>query len=75
MVNDTLSMLNSSLTNYAGYIAQSANQQLRQSLQQIRNADEQSQYQYFQMANQKGFYRPAMAASAQEIQQVKSQLS
>ncbi len=74
MVNDMLAMINSSLTNYAGYISQTSNQQLRQSLQQIRNSDEQSQYQLYQIASQKGFYMPAMQANSQEIQQVKSQL-
>lgn len=75
MVNDVLSMVNNSLTTYAGCITETENQQLRQSLQQIRNADEQFQFQLFQIANQKGFYKPAAPATAQEIQQVKSQLS
>jgi len=34
MVNDVLSMINSSLTGYANAIAQTSNQQLRQMLQQ-----------------------------------------
>ncbi|MDR1616959.1 MAG: spore coat protein [Syntrophomonadaceae bacterium] len=75
MINDTLSMVNSSLSTYAGYITETADQQLRQALQQIRNADEQAQFKLFQIANQKGFYKPAAAASPQEIQQVKSQLN
>ena len=75
MVNDVLSMVNSGLTTYAGSISQSANQQLRQTLQQIRNSDEQFQYQLYQMAEQRGFYKPASDASSQDIQTVKSQLS
>ena len=75
MVNDVLSMVNSSLTCYAGYISETCNQQLRQTLQQIRNSDEQFQYQLFQMAEQKGFYKPASQASQQEIQQIKSQFN
>ncbi len=75
MVNDVLSMVNGSLTTYASSISQSANQQLRQTLQQIRNSDEQFQYQLFQMASQRGFYKPASDASNQDIQTVKSQLS
>ena len=43
MVNDVLSQVNASLTNYAMAIAQSSNPQLRQALQQIRNSDEQFQ--------------------------------
>ncbi|MEN6391678.1 MAG: spore coat protein [Syntrophomonas sp.] len=75
MVNDILSMVNSSLTTYSMSISQSANQQLRQTLQQIRNSDEQFQYQLFQIAEQRGFYKPASDASSQDIQTVKSQLS
>lgn len=75
MVNDILSMVNSSLTTYSMSISQSANQQLRQTLQQIRNSDEQFQYQLFQIAEQRGFYKPASDASSQDIQMVKSQLS
>ncbi len=72
MVNDILSMVNGSLTGYANSIAQSSDQNLRQTLQQIRNADEQFQFQLAQVAEQKGYYKPAEAAGAQEIQQVKS---
>jgi spore coat protein CotF len=74
MVNDILSMVNSSLTNYAMAISETSNQQLRQTLQQIRNSDEQFQFQLSQMAEQKQFYKPAQTASQQDIQQVKSNL-
>ena len=53
-------------------ISQASNQQLRQTIQQIRNNCEQSQYQLYQMAEQKGYYQPAAQANPQEIQQVKS---
>jgi len=56
MVNDVLSMVNSSLTSYANIIAQTSNQQLRQMLQQTRDADEQFQYRLYQIAEQKGYY-------------------
>jgi spore coat protein CotF len=72
MVNDVLSMINSSLTGYANVIAQCADQNLRQTITQIRNADEQFQYQLYKIAEQKGFYKPAEQASPQEIQQVQS---
>ncbi|WP_347549899.1 spore coat protein [Pseudalkalibacillus hwajinpoensis] len=75
MVNDYLSVLNSSLSNYGSVISQADNQQLRQALQQIRNSDEQRQYTLYQYAKQKGYYQPAAAAQMNEIQQVKSQLS
>lgn len=72
MVNDILSMINSSLTGYANTISQCSDQTLRQELQQIRNADEQFQYQLFKIAEQKGYYQPAGQATQQEIQEVKS---
>lgn len=74
MVNDVLSMTKSGLATYASIISETSNQQLRQTLQQIRNSDEQFQYQLYQMAEQKGFYKPAASANTQEIQEVKSQL-
>jgi hypothetical protein len=55
MVNDVLSMINSSLTGYANVIAQCADPNLRQTITQIRNADEQFQYQLYKVAEQKGF--------------------
>ncbi len=75
MVNDILSMTNASLTTYASVISETANQQLRSTIQQIRNSDEQFQYQLFQLAEQKGFYKPAAQADSQDIQTVKSQIS
>jgi spore coat protein CotF len=74
MVNDVLSMVNSSLTGYANVIAQCGNQQLRQTLQQMRDGDEQFQYQLYQVAQQKGYYQPAQQASSQDVQQIRSQL-
>ncbi|NLC07342.1 MAG: spore coat protein [Syntrophomonadaceae bacterium] len=75
MVNDVLSMINSSLTGYANVIAQTANPQLRQTIQQIRDNDERFQYDLFKLAEQKGYYQPAQAASQSDIQQVRSQFS
>ncbi|MBN8207931.1 spore coat protein [Bacillus sp. NTK071] len=75
MVNDYLSVLNSSLSGYGNVISQADNQQLREALQQIRNTDEQRQYNLYQYAKQKGYYQPAAAAQANEIQEVKNQLS
>lgn len=72
MVNDLLSSVNASLTDYASIIAQTDNQQLRQELIQIRNKCETSQYSLYQMAAQKGYYKPAQKATPQEIQEVKS---
>ncbi len=75
MVNDTLAMINASLTRYAGVITEASNAQFRQTIQQIRNADEQFQFQLYQVAEQKGFYKPAQQAPQSDIQTVKSQVS
>lgn len=72
MVNDTLSMINSSLTGYANIIAQSENINLRQTLQQIRNNDETSQYDLYKLAEQKGFYKPAAMAPEVDVTNVKN---
>ena len=72
MVNDALSMLNSSLTGYANVIAQTDNTSLRQTLQQIRNNDETSQYDLAKIAEQKGYYVPASQAPESEICKVKN---
>ncbi|MEA1961883.1 MAG: spore coat protein [Bacillota bacterium] len=74
MVNDVLSMINSSLTGYANVISQASNQQFRQTMQQIRDSSEQFQYQLYQIAEQKGFYSAACQADQQDIQTVKSQV-
>jgi spore coat protein CotF len=75
MVNDILSTINSSLTGYANVITQASNPQLRQTIQEIRNGDEIFQYNLYKLAEQKGYYKPAMQADQSEIQQVKSQLT
>lgn len=72
MINDTLSMINSSLTGYATIIAQSENVNLRQTLQQIRNNDETSQYDLYKLAEQKGFYKPAAMAPEVDVTNVKN---
>jgi spore coat protein CotF len=74
MVNDILASVKSSLATYANVIGETSNQQLRQTIQQIRNSDEQFQYQLYQMAEQKGFYKAAAQADQSDIQTVKSQL-
>lgn len=75
MVNDTINMTKSSINAYHAAIVECANQQLRNTLQQLRNEAEQFQYQLFQIAEQKGYYKPAPTANANDIQQVKSGLS
>ncbi len=73
MVNDALSAAKSELTGYANVISECSNQQLRSTIQQIRDNSENSQYELYQIASSKGYYTPAAQASDSEIQDVRSQ--
>ncbi|NLJ78143.1 MAG: spore coat protein [Tissierellia bacterium] len=75
MVSDALAGTKASIDSYTKAVTECANQQLRSTLQQLRNEAEQFQYQLFQMAEQKGYYVPAPAADSNDIQQVKSGLT
>jgi spore coat protein CotF len=74
MVNDALSSVKSSLTFYANSISECANPQLRSTIQDIRNKCETSQYELYKLAQTKGYYKPAIMAKDDEVQQTKSQL-
>jgi spore coat protein CotF len=73
MLNDYLSMIKGSLATYANIIAETNNPELRSTFQQMRNQDEQRQYQIYQTAVQKRYYNPAAPAGPNDIQQVKSE--
>lgn len=75
MVNDILNGVKSELTSYQTAIAECANMQLRQTLQQIRNSDESFQYELFKVAQTKGYYNPAETANPEDITKVKNELS
>lgn len=75
IINDYLSGLKSGLTGYANAISETENPQLRQTLQQMRDQDEQRQYKIYQAAKQKGYYQPAQPAQPMEIATVANQLS
>lgn len=71
MVADTLAGINGELTRYAGMIAQSENEELKQTLKQFRNACEQSQEEIYQIARAKSYYVPAQKASQEEVAHVR----
>lgn len=73
MVNDILSNSKESLKSYQSVITESANTNLRQTLQEIRNSTETFQYDLFRVAQLKGYYTPAAPASTNEINQVKTE--
>ena len=73
MVNDILSNTKAGLTTYQNAIAECANTELRQTLQQLRNSDETFQYELFKVAQNKGYYKPAAQATSTEITNVKNE--
>lgn len=74
MVNDVLSSTKACLKDYEGAIIETANMELRQTLQNLRNSSESFQYELFKLAEAKGYYTPAQNATQQEISQVKSEV-
>lgn len=75
MVNDILSMTKAGMTEYTKIIGEASDQNLRQTLQQMRSGDEQFQYNLYKAAEQKGYYQAAPTANQQDLQQIKSQLT
>lgn len=75
MVSDTLAGINGELVRYGGMISQSENEQLKQTLKQIRNQCEMSQEEIYQIARSKQYYVPAAKATEQEVQHVRSILT
>lgn len=75
MISDYLAGLNASLAGYGGIIAQCENQQLRETIQQMRNQDEYRQFNLFTKAKEKGYYIPAQPATPEEIAVVKQEMS
>ncbi len=72
MVSDTLNSINSGLKSLTDMIQQTENQQLRQTLQQMRNQGETCQYELFNLARSKNYYQPAAKATEEQIRNVKS---
>jgi len=75
MVLDVLSGTKASLGNYAKVIVETANQNLRQTFQQMRDSDEKFQYDLYKVAEQKGYYATSPASSQQDINCVKTALT
>lgn len=75
IMNDYLSMINSSLSGYGSIISQTDNNELRQTIQQMRNQDELRQYKLYKTAKDKGYYKPAQQATQDEVNTVKSEFT
>ena len=75
MISDYLAGINASLVGYGGIISQCENQELRETIQNMRNQDEVRQYALFKIAKEKGYYIPAQQATPEEVATVKQQVS
>ena len=75
IVLDVLAGTKSSVTGYATFITETANPNLRQTFQQMRDGDEKFQYDLYKIAEQKGYYTCSPAASQQDMSTIKTSLA
>ena len=75
IVNDVLESTKSSLKDYEGAIIETANMELRQTLQNLRNSSESFQYELFKLAESKGYYSTSQKATQDEVLNVKNEVS
>lgn len=75
IVNDVLSSTKSCLKDFESAITETANMELRQTLQNLRNSSESFQYELFKLAESKGYYVPAQNATVQEIITVRDEVT
>lgn len=75
IVNDVLESTKSCLKDFEGAIIETANLELRQTFQNLRNSSESFQYELFKLAESKGYYVPAQNATQDEICKVKSEVN
>lgn len=75
MVTDALNSINNGIKSLSDMITQTDNQQLRQTLQQMRNQAETCQYELYTIAKSKNYYQPAKQVSQQEIADVKNTIN
>lgn len=74
MVNDILESTKNDIKTYSEAITESANMNLRQTIQNIRNTTESFQYELFKLAESKGYYIPAEPAKPNEINKIKQNI-
>ena len=75
IVNDVLASTKACLKDYEGAILETANMELRQTFQNLRNSSESFQYELFKLAESKGYYVPAQNATVKEIDTVRNEVS
>ncbi|WP_081848811.1 spore coat protein [Clostridium sp. KNHs205] len=67
MVTDALSSINAGLKSLGDMISQAEDQELRQTLQQMRNDAETCQHELYTIAKNKNYYPPSQKATEDEI--------
>lgn len=72
MVTDALNSINAGLKSLGDMIAQAEDQELRQTLQQMRNEAETCQHELYTIAKSKNYYAPAQKATQEEIDSIRS---
>ena len=75
IVNDVLESTKACLKDFEGAIIETANMELRQTFQNLRNSSESFQYELFKLAESKGYYTPAQNAKQDEISTIKNQVT
>ncbi len=75
IVNDVLSSIKFNLKEFEEAITETANMELRQALQNLRNSSESFQYELFKLAESKGYYMAPQKATEDEISSVKKEVS
>ncbi|MCL2605525.1 MAG: spore coat protein [Defluviitaleaceae bacterium] len=75
IVLDVLSGVKSSITGYATFISETANPQLRQTFQQMRDGDEKFQYDLYKIAAQKGYYVCSPDANQSDLSNIRASLT
>lgn len=74
MVNDILNSIKLDLKMYQEFLNESKNIQIRQTIQEIRNANEAFQYELLKVAEVKGYYKSPENVTAKEIGKIKDEL-
>ncbi|BCK00503.1 spore coat protein [Anaerocolumna chitinilytica] len=67
MVTDALNSINAGLKSLGDMISQAEDQELRQTLQQMRNDAETCQHELYTIAKNKNYYPPSQKATPEEI--------
>ena len=75
MVNDILECTKSSLKEFQSAIIETANLELRQTFQNLRNSSESFQYELFKLAESKGYYNPSQNVTQDQIGKLKFEVT